>query len=226
MYVQVYTTGPPIKAFEYQVFPRNRPTMFARTVGVARARRKGPGRWASSTIIRDCTERKRCAAGAGQGQGGCGSRESREERFSGQHEPRNPHADEWHHRHDGAGPRYRPDALSGRLPRRRSKSSAESLLTILNDILDFSKIEQPLKLELEAVAFSLADRRARVVAPLSVRAHQTRARAAVRHRARRAGRHRRRSGPAEADCQQPGRQRDQVHRARPRRRVGASETRG
>ena len=43
---------------------------------------------------------------AGSGAGG----QQREIRVPGQHEPRDPHADERHHRHDGAGARYRADA--------------------------------------------------------------------------------------------------------------------
>ena len=57
------------------------------------------------------------------------------------------------------------------MPRRRSRSSAESLLTILNDILDFSKIESR-KLELEAIPFSLAEAVSEALKPLALHAHQ------------------------------------------------------
>jgi signal transduction histidine kinase/CheY-like chemotaxis protein len=50
-------------------------------------------------------------------------------------------------------------------------TSAESLLTILNDILDFSKIESR-KLELEAIAFTLADVVSDALRPLALRADQ------------------------------------------------------
>ena len=47
---------------------------------------------------------RRCAA---RSQGGGGSSQPLEERISGQHEPRNPHAHERNHGHDRAGPRHR-----------------------------------------------------------------------------------------------------------------------
>ena len=68
-------------------------------------------------------------------------REPRQERVPRQHEPRDPHADERHHRHDGAGARHRRSTPSSASTSTTVKSSAESLLTIINDILDFSKIE-------------------------------------------------------------------------------------
>ena len=52
---------------------------------------------------------------ARQGDGG----QPRQERIPGQHEPRDPHADERHHRHDRARARHRPDRAAARLPRRR-----------------------------------------------------------------------------------------------------------
>ena len=68
-------------------------------------------------------------------------REPGEERFPGQHEPRNPHAHERHHRHDRAG------CLATELSTKQQRlpdtvqQSAKSLLRLLNDILDFSKID-------------------------------------------------------------------------------------
>ncbi len=52
---------------------------------------------------RNCRRERRPAIGHGQGRG----RQPRQERVPGQHEPRNPHADERHHRHDGADARHR-----------------------------------------------------------------------------------------------------------------------
>ena len=100
------------------------------------------------------------------------------------------------------------------------RGSAESLLVIINDILDFSKIEAG-KLEID---------RRRLLAADAARRH---AEAAGAPRAQRRGCEltvdvepdvpdapRRRPGPAAAGPGQPGRQRDQVHRAgRDRRRV-------
>ena len=49
----------------------------------------------------------------------------RQERVPGQHEPRDPHADERHHRHDRAGARHRADRRAARLASPRCKSSAD-----------------------------------------------------------------------------------------------------
>ena len=55
---------------------------------------------------------------------------SRQERVPRQHEPRDPHPDERHHRHDRAGCcDTRADARAARVPRTIVKASAESLLT-------------------------------------------------------------------------------------------------
>ena len=51
-----------------------------------------------------------------QGQGGGGGGQPGQERVPGQHEPRDPHADERHPRHDRAGAGHRPDARAARVP--------------------------------------------------------------------------------------------------------------
>ena len=92
----------------------------ARAVGVARSRRRRP----ADRVLDDHPRLHRAgdrAAGAGEGQGGGGKRQQGEERVPGEHEPRDPDADERHHRHDGAGARHRADAVPGRLPRRPSR---------------------------------------------------------------------------------------------------------
>ena len=95
------------------------------------------------------------------------------------------------------------------------KASAESLLSILNDILDFSKIESR-KLDVEAAPFPLRATIANSVKPFTLQAHQKGLElicniapdvpAGVvgdQH-----------AHPAGAD--EPGRQRPEVHRGRPR----------
>ncbi len=54
--------------------------------------------------------------GAGTRQGSGGGREPREERIPRQYESRDPHADEWRSRDDGACARYRSESGAARLP--------------------------------------------------------------------------------------------------------------
>ena len=72
-------------------------------------------RWDSSVPLHDYARHHRTQAyrsAISEGQGGRRSRQPRQERIPGQHEPRNPHADERHYRHDGSGARYRAHAPS------------------------------------------------------------------------------------------------------------------
>ena len=80
--------------------------------------------------------------------------ESREERVPRQHEPRNPHTDEWHHRHDGPLLDTNLTPISTTLP--YHPYSGGALLTVINDILDFSKIEAG-KLLFEMLDFDLVE---------------------------------------------------------------------
>ena len=77
--------------------------------GAARGRRsrRGPPSCAAAQQRSDRRPR--------QGDGG----EPRQERVPRQHEPRDPHADERHHRHDRAGARHRAHGRAARLPRHR-----------------------------------------------------------------------------------------------------------
>ena len=102
-------------------------------------------------------EASRSDAGAGR-RPGSGQRRGRgghkvQVGFPGQHESRNPHADECDHRPDSFGAENptnpkQEDYLT------KIKSAAQSLLGIINDILDFSKIEAG-KLDMEKAEFSL-----------------------------------------------------------------------
>ena len=67
-------------------------------------------------------------AGARQRARGGRSGQPRQERVPGQHEPRDPDADERRHRHDRARARHGPDARAARVPRDGARSSADSLL--------------------------------------------------------------------------------------------------
>ena len=94
---------------------------------------------------------RRAAKGQGGGRGG----QPGQERVPGQHEPRDPHADERHHRHDRAGPGHEPDPRAARVPD-DGQGVGRVAAGVINDILDFSKIEAG-KLDLEAVDFALRD---------------------------------------------------------------------
>ena len=84
--------------------------------GRARARPGRPDR----EVVRRLHRHRRPEArrgGVAAGQGGGRGRQPGQERVPGQHEPRDPHADERHPRHDRAGPRHRADARAARVPR-------------------------------------------------------------------------------------------------------------
>ena len=168
---------------------------------------RSAGHGAAPQVRRQTREPRGGARGGGGGQ-------PREERVPGQHEPRDPHADERHHRHDRARARHAARRRSSASTSAMVKSSAESLLTVINDILDFSKIEAG-KLELEHVPFGLRTDGGR---RRCGRCRSARTQKGLELLCRVApdvpGRSRRRPGPPAPGPRQPGRQRDQVHRAR------------
>ena len=67
-------------------------------------------------ISHDITGQKQAAEQMRSRQGSRRGRQPRQERFPGQHEPRDPHAAERHHRHDGVGARHRPGDFAARIP--------------------------------------------------------------------------------------------------------------
>ena len=112
------------------------------------------GRDGHYCFVKDITERKRIEQELAEARDAALEAARLKTRVPGQHEPRDPHADERRHRHDRAAardPARRPSSASSSRP---SQSSAESLLTIINDILDFSKIEAG-KLAFETLDFDL-----------------------------------------------------------------------
>ena len=168
VYAQVYKTGMPAKAFEYQITVNGVEKSLEQSVSVDRDVNGRPVGFMS--IIRDCTARalaqeelaksKEAAEDANRAKSDFLANMSHEIRT-----PMNGIIGMTMLALDTDLTPYQADCLD------TVKSSAESLLTILNDILDFSKIESR-KLEMEAVAFSLADTIADALKPFSVRAHQ------------------------------------------------------
>jgi two-component system, sensor histidine kinase and response regulator len=168
VYAQVYKTGTPAKAFEYQVIVDGIEKSLEQSVSVDRDASGRPVGF--MTIIRDCTARalvlqelarsKEAAENANRAKSDFLATMSHEIRT-----PMNGIIGMTMLAIDTDLTPYQADCLDA------VKSSAESLLTILNDILDFSKIESR-KLEMEAVAFSLSDLIAGALKPLSVHAHQ------------------------------------------------------
>ena len=80
--------------------------------------------------------------------------ERSQEHLPRQYEPRDPDADERHHRPLAPRAEDRPHPAPARLCSSRSNSSGQHLLGIINDILDFSKIEAG-KLTVENIDFDL-----------------------------------------------------------------------
>ena len=73
--------------------------------------------------------------------GGSGGGNEGEVELPGEHEPRDPHADERHHRHVAPGAARRELTPRQRDYIAKIQQSGQHLLGIINDILDFSKVE-------------------------------------------------------------------------------------
>jgi two-component system sensor histidine kinase/response regulator len=168
VYSQVYQSGNPIKAFEYQTTVNGVVKSLEQSISLDRDASGRPIGF--MTIIRDCTERALAQQELAKAKEAAENATKAKSEFLANmsHEIRTPMngiIGMTALALDSELTPYQADCLGA------VKSSAESLLTILNDILDFSKIESR-KLEIEMVPFSLADTVSDALKPLAVRAHE------------------------------------------------------
>jgi PAS domain S-box-containing protein len=169
LYTRVYTTGEPVKSFEYQVFPKNSPTRYVeQSLSLERDADGKPV--AFLAISRDCTARKEAEFEAARAREAAEAANRAKSEFLANmsHEIRTPMngiIGMTELALDTTLTAYQEDCLN------TVRISAESLMTILNDLLDFSKIESR-KLTLEAVRFVLADVIGEALKPLAASARQ------------------------------------------------------
>jgi PAS domain S-box-containing protein len=168
VYMQVYQTGTPVKAFEYQLLVNGVEKSLDQSVTLDRDVNGRPVGFL--TVIRDTTERaqaqqelaraKEAAEDATRAKSDFLANMSHEIRT-----PMNGIIGMTMLALDTELTPYQADCLN------TVRNSAESLLTLLNDILDFSKIESRM-LAMEAVAFPLRETIADTLKPLGVQAQQ------------------------------------------------------
>ena len=186
--------------------------------GVPGRNRDRRARAARHRLHRDGARHHRAAASGGRAGGGARPRargRAREVGVRGQHEPRDPHADEQRVRHDRPAARTRAVAASSASTSAVLRRIGGGLLRIIDDMLDFSKIEAgKLDARVDPVrrCGALLDEtiaRARGARPRArpelLAAHVAADVTDARDR---------RPGPPAPGAAQPGRQRHQVHRAR------------
>jgi PAS domain S-box-containing protein len=169
LYTRVYTTGEPVKSFEYQIFPKNLPTRYVEQ-SISLERDADGKAVAFVAISRDCTARKDAEFEAARARDAAEAANHAKSEFLANmsHEIRTPMngiIGMTELALDTTLTAYQADCLN------TVRISAESLMTILNDVLDFSKIESR-KLTLEAVPFVLADVIGEALKPLGVSARQ------------------------------------------------------
>jgi PAS domain S-box-containing protein len=153
VYTQVYETGRPVKAFEFQVQPKNAETRYVeQTVSIERDSAGRPIGFLA--ITRDCTARKEAELEAARAKEAAEAANRAKSEFLANmsHEIRTP-------MNGILGmialaldtdlTAYQTECLT------TVRSQAQGLLAIVNDILDFSKIESG-KLQMESVDFAVA----------------------------------------------------------------------
>ena len=115
----------------------------------------------------------RAAPSRGRADGGAqagGGRQPRQVAIPGSHEPRDPHADERHPRHDDADGRNRVSPEQHTYAHAIERQ-ARTLLTLIDDILDFSKIEGD-KLQLNSAPLAIDECVQGVVELLAPKAYE------------------------------------------------------
>ena len=168
VYMQVYQTGTPVKAFEYRLLVNGVEKSLEQSVSLDRDANGRPVGFL--TIIRDCTERARAQQELARAKDAAEEATRAKSDFLANmsHEIRTPMngiIGMTMLALDTELTPYQADCLT------TVRTSAESLLTLLNDILDFSKIESRM-LQMEAVAFSLRETIADTLKPFAVHAQQ------------------------------------------------------
>ena len=168
VYMQVYQTGIPVKAFEYQLLVNGLEKSLEQSVSLDRDANGRPVGFL--TVIRDTTERAQAQQELARAKEAAEEATRAKSDFLANmsHEIRTPMngiIGMTLLALDTELTPYQADCLN------TVRNSAESLLTLLNDILDFSKIESRM-LAMEAVAFSVGDTIAGTLKPLAVQAQQ------------------------------------------------------
>jgi len=168
VYTQVFQTGTPVKAFEYQLTVNGVEKSLDQSVSLDRDATGQPVGFL--TIIRDTTERARAQHELARAKEAAEEATRAKSDFLANmsHEIRTPMngiIGMTLLALDTELTPYQADCLT------TVRTSAESLLTLLNDILDFSKIESRM-LEMEAVAFSLREVIADTLKPFETHAQQ------------------------------------------------------
>ena len=191
-----------VRARHHRQQARHRRAQTVRARDGIRKAGAGTGRRAPRSARQGARDRQEAGRGS----------DPRERRVSRQHEPRNPHADERHHRDDRSGARDRPHERPARLsPHRqeleRSASDARQRHPRLLENRGAAAVARAHRLR-------CARRRGRRRTSASASRTRETARARVPNRFAGAPDPRRRSGTPAPGPAQSGRQRDQVHRTR------------